>query len=111
MSESIGTGVWFSAILHNRYKNPRHLQLRTQIRHKENMVNLGIYRLLPSDWKAVAWIDADVEFESGTWVLDTLKVLNGYKDVVQVFSHFVDMDHDESTLGVFSSFGFQYDKK
>jgi len=94
-------------------KNPRHLQLRTQtpLWHKENMVNLGIKKLLSPSWKAVAWIDADVEFESGSWALDTLKVLNGYKDVVQVFSHCVDMDRDESTLRVFSSLGFQYDKK
>jgi hypothetical protein len=94
-------------------KNPRHLQLRTEtpLWHKENMINVGIRRLLPPKWKAVAWIDADVEFESGTWALDTLKVLNGYKDVVQVFSHCIDMEKDESAMRIFSGFGFQYDKK
>jgi hypothetical protein len=94
-------------------KNPRHLQLRTEVAlwHKENMINVGIRRLLPPKWKAVAWIDADVEFESGTWALDTLKVLNGYKDVVQVFSHCIDMEKDESAMRIFSGFGFQYDKK
>jgi len=94
-------------------KNPRHLQLRTEtpLWHKENMVNIGVKKLLPSNWKAMAWIDADVEFESATWALDTLKVLNGYKDVVQVYSHCVDMDHDESAMRIFTGFGFQYDKK
>ena len=94
-------------------KNPRHLQLRTDVPlwHKENMVNIGVRSLLPSNWKAMAWIDADVEFESSTWALDTLKILNGYKDIVQVFSHCVDMDRDESAMRIFSGFGFQYDKK
>ena len=42
--------------------NKNHLQLRTKtlLWHKENMINLGIKKLLPSDWKAVAWIDADI---------------------------------------------------
>jgi hypothetical protein len=94
-------------------KNPRHLQLHaeTPLWHKENMVNLGVQKLLPSNWKAMAWIDADVEFENTGWALDTLKILNGYKDIVQVFSHCVDMDSDESTMRIFSSFGFQYDKQ
>jgi len=42
--------------------NPRHLQLRArdnaEIWLKENALNLLIERL-PSDWKYVAWIDAD----------------------------------------------------
>lgn len=94
-------------------ENPRHLQLRGDIPlwHKENMVNLGVQKLLPLDWKAMAWIDADVEFENARWALDTLKVLNGYKDIVQVFSHCIDMDSDESAMRIFTSFGFQYEKK
>jgi hypothetical protein len=93
-------------------ENPRHLQLRTDIPlwHKENMVNVAVAKLLPSDWKAMAWIDADIEFESTTWVLDTLKILNGHKDIVQLFSHAIDMAPDESAMRIFSSFGFQYDK-
>lgn len=94
-------------------KNPRHLQLRTEIPlwHKENMVNIGIRRLLPSNWKAVAWIDMDIEFENPSWALDTLKILNGYKDIVQIFSHCIDMDKDESVMQIFNGFGYQYDKK
>lgn len=93
--------------------NPKHLQIRTEIPlwHKENMVNIGIKRLLPDNWKAVAWVDMDIEFENTTWALDTLKLLNGYKDVVQLFSHCIDMDKDESAIQVFNSFGYQYDKK
>jgi hypothetical protein len=88
--------------------NPSHLQLRTTtpLWHKENCINLGIQKLLPSDWKCVAWIDADVEFESASWASDTLKILNGSKDVVQLFSHCMDMARDETTMQMFHGFGY-----
>lgn len=93
-------------------KNKNHLQLRTETPfwHKENMVNLGVKYLLPSNWKAFAWIDADIEFENHSWAMDTLKVLNGCKDIVQIFSHAVDMNRDEKTMSVFNSAGYQYSK-
>ena len=89
-----------------------HLQIRTcaPIWHKENMVNLGVKYLLTESWKAFAWIDADVEFDSNSWALDTLKILNGCKDVVQLFSHCIDMDKDENTLNIFNSFGYSFNK-
>ena len=92
--------------------NKNHLQLRCNIPlwHKENMINIGIKKLLPSNWKAVAWIDADIEFENTTWAIDTLKVLNGCSDIVQLFSHCVDMDKNKLTMNVFNSFGYQLSK-
>lgn len=95
-------------------ENPRHLQLRTNtapLWHKENMINIGVKKLLPPGWKAFAWIDADIEFESATWAKDTLKILNGCRDVVQLFSHAVDMDLNEQAMNIFNGFGFQYTKK
>jgi hypothetical protein len=94
-------------------KNKRHLQLRSNdiLWHKENMINVGIKKLLPKEWKACAWIDADVEFENPEWAKDTLKLLNGHKDIVQTFSHAIDMDTDESAMRIFTSFGYQYEKK
>lgn len=91
-------------------KNKRHLQLRVEIPiwHKENMINCGVRALLPTNWKAFAWIDADIEFESTTWALDTLKILNGSKDIVQLFSHALDMDKQKKSMSIFSSFGYQY---
>jgi hypothetical protein len=91
-------------------KNPRHLQLRTEVPiwHKENMINLGVQRLLPAKWKAMAWIDSDVEFDSPSWAMDTLKILNGTKDVVQLYNHCVDMDQNESAMNILTSFGSQY---
>ena len=93
-------------------KNKNHLQLKckTPLWHKENMINIGVKQLLPKDYKAFAWIDADIEFESTTWALDTLKILNGSKDVVQLFSHCVDMDKDKSTMNIFNSFGYSFSK-
>ena len=93
--------------------NKRHLQLRTEtpLWHKENMINIGVGKLLPSTWKAFAWIDADIEFESPTWALDTLRILNGSRDIVQLFSHSLDMNMSEQTMRVFNSFAFQYTKK
>jgi hypothetical protein len=94
-------------------KNKRHLQLRAEVPlwHKENMINIAVKKLLPKTWKAMAWIDADLEFENNTWAKDTLKILNGCKDVVQIFSHCVDMDRDEMAMRIFTSFGYNYTKE
>lgn len=94
-------------------KNPNHLQLRTEVPlwHKENMINIAVQKLLPKNYKAFAWIDADLEFESSTWAQDTLKILNGTKDIVQIFSHAADLDHDEKTMRIFNSAGYQYTKQ
>jgi hypothetical protein len=93
-------------------KNKRHLQLRTHVPiwHKENMINLGVKYLLPKNYKAFAWIDADIEFESPTWAMDTLKILNGSCDVVQIWSHCVDMNNNEFTMKMHNSAGYQYSK-
>lgn len=93
--------------------NPNHLQLRIEsapIWLKESMINVGVRKLLPKNWKAMAWIDADIEFESASWATDTLKILNGCKDVVQLYSHAVDLDSQELTMQVFNSFGYQLSK-
>lgn len=93
--------------------NNKHLQLRTDIPlwHKENMINLGIKYLLPNDWKAVAWVDADIEFENTNWASDTLKILNGCKDIVQLYSQADDTNKYNQSMKIFSSFGYQYNKK
>ena len=92
--------------------NPRHLQIKGKIPlwHKENLINMGVKELLPKNWKAMAWIDADIEFEDPNWALNTLKVLNGCRDVVQLFSHAINMDIYHKAINIFPSFGFQYIK-
>jgi len=93
-------------------KNKRHLQLRanTPLWHKENMINIGVRKLLPANWKAFAWIDADIEFENTRWATDALTVLNGCRDVIQLFSHAIDMDKNKNAMSIFPSFGFQLSK-
>ena len=75
------------------------------------MINVGVRKLLPPTWKAFAWVDADIEFENTSWASDTLKVLNGTKDIVQIFSHAIDMNYNMSTMRIFNSAGFQYVKE
>lgn len=89
-------------------KNKNHLQIKTTtpLWHKENMINLGVQKLLPKNYKAFAWIDADIEFENDSWALDTLKILNGNKDIVQLFSHCVDLSNNNTNLNIFNSFGY-----
>lgn len=91
--------------------NPNHLQLKTKVPlwHKENMINCAVNKLLPNNWKAFAYIDADLEFENPNWASDTLKILNGSKDIIQLFSHCIDMNKNENTMSIFQSFGYQYD--
>ena len=118
-NEEPGTILYIVELAYNdqkfyvtNHENPRHLQLRSDciLWHKENLINIGVEKLLPKNWRAFAWIDADIEFESCTWAQDTLRILNGTKDVVQLFSHAVDMDSKKMAMGVFQSFGFQYTK-
>jgi hypothetical protein len=94
-------------------ENERHLQIRSYnspIWSKENMVNMGIDILLPSNWKAVAWIDADIEFSNKHWAKEALSVLKEKYDIVQLFAQCVDMDKDENPMRIFNSFGRQYVK-
>ena len=88
-----------------------HLQLRgvTPLWHKENMINLGINKLLPKDWTMMAWVDCDLEFENVHWGRDCVNILNnGKTEVVQLFSHCDDMDMNGNTMAVHVSFGYQY---
>jgi hypothetical protein len=89
-------------------KNPNHLRLRAvhPLWHKENMINIAVRRLLPPTWKAMAWIDADIEFENPKWATDTLKLLNGQYDIVQLFSHACDMDINGLSMSVFNSLAY-----
>ena len=90
--------------------NKNHLQLRTEtpLWHKENMVNLGVKYLLPNDWKAFAWVDADIEFEDNLWAINTLKILNGSADIVQLFSHCIDLGVKYETLQVHTGIMYAY---
>jgi hypothetical protein len=89
--------------------NPFHLQLRTKyaLWHKENLINIGIKKLLPENWKAVAWIDGDIEFENPNWVIDTLNILTEF-DIVQLFTTCFDLDENNIPMSIWQSFGYKY---
>lgn len=93
--------------------NKNHLQIRTTspaLWSKENLLNMGI-KLLPKDWKAVAFCDSDVNFDNIHFASDALKILNGFKDVLQLHSHCLDLDEKGSPMRIFSSFAYQYSMK
>ena len=89
--------------------NSKHLQLRCEhaLWHKENMVNLGIKKLLPDNWKAVAWVDGDIEFDDPKWSLNCLKILNHF-DFVQLFTTCMDLDNNEIPMNIWQSYGYKY---
>lgn len=88
--------------------NPQHIQLR--IKHelwlKENLLNLAIQRL-PSDWKYVAWIDADVLFVRPDWVSATLHALQHY-DVIQPWSEALDLNPKNEAFANHKSYMWCY---
>jgi len=90
--------------------NPQHLQLRVDnipMWHKENAINAGIEKLLPKDWKAVAWIDADIYFEDPNWSINALKILAD-AEIIQLFSIALDLDKKENAMCIYQSFCHQY---
>jgi hypothetical protein len=91
--------------------NPNHLQLRTgeEIWHKENTLNLAISRL-PSDWKYVAWIDADIEFCRQDWPEEIVAQLQHF-DVIQLFQHAVDLGPTGEVLKVNNGFVYSWSNK
>jgi hypothetical protein len=95
--------------------NSRHYQIRLPedepvLWLKESMINVAVRNLLPLEWKAMAWIDSDLAFENLFWATECLQLLNGAYDVVQLFSHCVDMDRDEGAIQIHTSLGYQYVK-
>lgn len=90
--------------------NPRDLQLRTDTRlwHKENALNLLIQRL-PSDWKYMAWVDADIEFMNKHWLQETVHELQVHK-VVQMWENAIDQGPYGESFGLYHSFMSKYVK-
>lgn len=91
-------------------KNPKHTQifLESEIWHKENLINIGISRL-PSTWKYVAWIDADIDFVNPDWMLETVHELQ-HHSVVQMFEDALDMGPEHEVMTKSKSFGYCYKK-
>ncbi len=88
-----------------------HLQLRTdqELWFKENLINVGIAHLrrVRPNVRYVAWIDADVVFQRRDIVAETVEQLQHY-DVVQMFSHAVDMGPRGEPIRTDLGFMYQY---
>ncbi len=88
--------------------DPRHIQVRLkdELWSKEDLLQAGI-RSLPADADKIAWIDADIEWVRKDWVNETLLQLDHY-DVVQMFSHAIDLGPNNETLQTHTGFGFSH---
>lgn len=86
----------------------RHLKLDAThpIWIKENLINIGVCEF-PSDWKYMAWIDADLEFLNKNWVRDTVTELHTY-DIVQLFQTAVNLGPNGESMKIDKSFGFMH---
>jgi len=84
------------------------IKLRTtdELWHKENMINIAVHNL-PCDWEYMAWIDADIEFQRKDWVKQTIRQLQHY-DIVQLFSHAVDMGPNGEANKKHAGFCYQW---
>ena len=71
---------------------------------KENLINLGV-KLLPKNWKYMAWIDADITFLNENWVNDTIEELHT-ADVVQLWQNAVNLGAKGETLKIDKSFAY-----
>lgn len=89
---------------HHEVSDENDLQLRSnhELWHKENLVNLAV-RTLPRDWKYVAWVDADVWFQSPNWAIETIHLLQHYP-VVQPWTECIDMGPNGNALAMHRSF-------
>jgi hypothetical protein len=87
--------------------NPNDVQLRSSsvLWHKENLINLGLRHLSHThpDWRYVAWIDSDVIFSRADWVAETIHLLQVHQ-VIQMWSHSIDLGPDGRPLQHFTSF-------
>lgn len=93
---------------HRPFVTSADIKLRTvhELWFKENMINIAV-QYLPEDWEYVSWIDADIEFLNPCWSLETLHQLQTY-DVVQLFSHAIDLGPKGDTLHVHKGFMYMY---
>ena len=88
------------------YGSEIRLRTRQELWHKENLINIAMQEL-PSDWKYVAWVDADITFMRPDWAHETVQQLQHY-DWVQMFSTALDMGPHPSYDVISSNYGFMY---
>lgn len=87
-----------------------YLHLRNEVEHhmwiKENLINMAVY-MLPSTWRYMAWVDADITFLNKNWVADTIEELKT-KDVIQLFHTCVNMGPEGEAIQIDRSFMYMH---
>lgn len=79
---------------------------KTTLWHKEALLN-GLIKNLPTEFKYVFWIDADVIFTNKNWMVDAVSELQPSKNrMVQLFEYCIHLDQDEFE----PSFNFEWHK-
>ncbi len=81
------------------------VRIDSEIWLKENLINIGVRKLLPKNWKYMAWVDMDVNFRDDGWALSTIHQLQHY-NLVQPWSDALDLDFHGGILQHFKSFGY-----
>lgn len=76
---------------------------------KENLINLAIERL-PSDWKYVAWVDADITFLNNNWAKDAMNSFENGSDVIQLFQSAVNLGPEGETVKLDQGFIYMHQK-
>ena len=86
----------------------RGLRTWDEIWHKEQLINYGVYNILPSDWEYVAWIDCDVEFvDEGKWLRETVEQLQHHQ-WIQMFQTATDLGPTGEAIQVHNGFVWSY---
>jgi hypothetical protein len=88
--------------------NPHHIRVRAdqELWHKENLLDIAMSRL-PEEAKYVGWVDSDVQFSRLDWAEETVQQLQHYQ-VVQMFSHAVDLGPQDQPLLTHSGFVWRW---
>lgn len=73
---------------------------------KENLI-INTMNKLPSDWKYVAWIDADITFLNTNWVNDTINELNK-NNIIQLFQSVINLGPNGETIKLDQGFVNKY---
>lgn len=92
--------------------NPQHLQLRSpvEIWQKEALINAMMRRIFQDrpDAKYICWADADIQFVSRKdWACEIIHSLQHYQ-VVQCWSHCVDLGPSGEVIQMHESFMYSY---
>lgn len=84
--------------------NYHRVKTHSEIWLKENLINIGVKNLLPSDWKYMAWVDCDVHFRDPSWALNSIHQLQHY-NIIQPWQSASDLDFHGNVMNTWTSFG------